>query len=141
MSPPKNLAPDFQLKGLDGKIYTLSGFRGRPVLINFWATWCGPCRGEMPYLEEVYRDWKEKGLVFLAVNIGESASDVREFMDRYGLTMPVLMDTSRAVAGKYNITGIPTTYFIDSDGIIQNKVAGAFPNKASIEKYLGKLVN
>jgi thiol-disulfide isomerase/thioredoxin len=132
-------APDFELYDLDGKIHKLSDYEGTPVLLNFWATWCGPCRSEMPYLEQVYAEWKEKGLTFFAVNVAESSTDVISFLDFYGLNMPVLLDSARTVSHKYGISGIPTTYFIDEDGIIQNRVVGAFPDRESIEKYVTKL--
>ncbi len=133
-------APDFQLQSLDGQVVSLSDLQGEPVLINFWATWCPSCRGQMPYLEQIYQEWSDRGLVLLAVNIGESPSQVRNFMQRYNLSLPVLLDTTQAVAQKYNITGIPTTFFIDKNGIIQDKVVGAFPNKESIERYLSKIM-
>jgi len=133
-------APDFRLQDMSGQTVSLNDFRGKPVLLNFWATWCGPCRGEMPYMEQVYREWKSLGLVLYAVNIGESASQVSDFLDYYILTMPVLLDTGQATATKYAITGIPTTYFIDKDGIIRGKVIGAFPDKESIEPYIREIV-
>jgi thiol-disulfide isomerase/thioredoxin len=135
------VAPDFQLKDLEGNIYTLSDYEGSPIMLNFWATWCGPCREEMPYMEEVSQEWADEGLVFFAINLAESDSGVKAYLDSFGFTMPVLLDSARTVANKYNITGVPTTYFIDSDGIIQDKVIGAFPDKASIDSYLEDLVN
>jgi len=131
-------APDFELLDLDGKIHKLSDYQGQPVMLNFWATWCGPCRSEMPYLEEVYTEWKED-LIFFAVNVGESSTDIIAFMDFYSFEMPVLLDSAKTVSHKYGISGIPTTYFIDEDGIIQNRVVGAFPDRESIEKYLTRL--
>ncbi len=133
-------ASDFQLQSLDGKTVSLSSFRGKPVLLNFWATWCGPCVGEMPYLQEIYKERSAEGLVVLAVNIGDPASQANGFMQHYELSLPVLLDTRRAVAEQYNITGIPTTFFIDKNGIIQGKVVGAFPSKESIERYLAEIV-
>jgi len=133
-------APDFELKDMDGTQHSLSDQKGSPVLLNFWATWCGPCRSEMPHLEDISKEWKDDGLVFFAVNMAESAPGVQEYLDYFGFTMPVLLDTARTVATSYNIAAVPTTYFIDKDGIIQDKVVGAFPDKESIEKYLEKLV-
>ena len=75
-----NLAPDFQLDNLDGKPVALSDLKGKPVLLNFWATWCPPCRDEMPYIQEIYDEWSDEGLVVLAINYGESASRVKEFV-------------------------------------------------------------
>jgi thiol-disulfide isomerase/thioredoxin len=135
-----NLAPDFQLQNLDGQTVSLGSLWGKPVLINFWATWCGPCRSEMPYIQEIYEEWTNKGLVVLAINIGESSSKVEEFMQGYNLSFTVLLDTKQDVAQRYNITGIPTTFFLDKDGIIQDKVIGAFQNKAQIENRLSKII-
>jgi len=135
-----DLALDFQYKDSGGKTVFLSDFRGKPVLLNFWATWCYPCRSEMPYLQQVYQEWSGRGLVLLTVNIGESASQVDRFFEAYNLTMPVVLDTDKSIARKYNVTGIPTSLFIDKDGIIQQKVVGAFPNKEVIEQMLTLIV-
>ena len=132
-------APDFELYDLEGTIHKLSDFKGTPVLLNFWATWCGPCRSEIPHLEGVYEEWKDKDLTFFAVNVGEGSSDVTSFMDYYGFNMPVLLDNAKTVSRKYGVSGIPTTYFIDEDGIIQNRIVGAFPDRESVEKYVTKL--
>ncbi len=133
-------APDFQLKNINGQSISLSGFRGKPVLINFWATWCPFCRDEMPYLQQVYEEWSGKGLVVLAINIGESPSEVKKFLQTHNLSLPVLLDTNEKVAQKYNVPPIPTTFFINSDGIIQQKIIGAFPNKEAIEKHLNAIM-
>ena len=135
-----NLAPDFQLQNLDGQTVSLGNLQGKPVLINFWATWCPPCRDEMPYIQEIYEEWSDKELVVLAINIGESSSKVEEFIQSHNLSFTVLLDTKQDVAQRYNITGIPTTFFIDKDGIIQDKVIGPFQNKTQIENRLGKIM-
>lgn len=133
-------APDFQLQDLDGQTISLRDLRGKPVLINFWATWCRPCVFEMPYLQQIYEEWSGEGLVLLTINIGESPSKVEKFLETYNLSLPVLLDTKKNVARKYNITGYPTTFFIDKDGIIQEKIVGAFPSKGAIEKYLSQII-
>jgi len=135
-----NLAPDFQLQGLDGQTVSLGNLRGEPVLINFWATWCPPCRVEMPYIQEIYEEWTDKGLVLLAINIGESSSTVRDFIQSQNLSFTVLLDTKKDVAQRYGVSGIPTTLFIDEDGIIKDKVIGAFQNKTQIEDRLSKIM-
>ena len=135
-----NLAPDCQLPGLGGQNFSLSSRRGEPVLINFWATWCPPCRGEMPYIQGIYEGWVDRGLVVLAVNLGESSSVVEDFMRSNDLSFTVLLDTTRGVAQRYSITGIPTTFFIDKDGIIQDKLIGAFQNEKQIEDRLKKIM-
>jgi len=133
-------APDFQLQNLDGQPISLNDLKGKPVLLNFWSTRCPPCVHEMPFLQEIYDEWSGKGLMLIAINVGEGSSTVKGFMQNRNLSLPVLLDTELAVAQKYNITGIPTTFFIDTDGVIQEKVIGAFPNKAEIEKRLSKIV-
>ena len=140
-----NLAPDFQLQNLDGQTISLSDLRGKPVLINFWATRCPWCVVEMPYLQEIYEGWTGRGLVLLAINTGESSSKVRGFLESHGFSFPVLLDADLLVALRYDVVRynklyIPTTFFIDKDGIIQEKVIGAFPSKGAIEKRLDKIV-
>ena len=132
-------APDFELQNPDGDSISLSDL-DRPVLINFWYTGCPPCRKEMPYLQQIYDERQSSKLVVLAINVGESASTVNEFYQDNNLSLPVVLDTSGAVARRYNIQFFPTTFFIDKDGIIQEKVIGAFPSKAAIEKRLSKIM-
>jgi len=133
-------APDFQLQNLDGQTVSLSDLRGKPMLINFWAIRCPDCRSEMPYIQEIYEEWSDKGLVVLAINIGESHSQVENFMKSQRLSFTVLLDTKQNVAQKYNFQYIPTTFFIDKDGIIQDKLIGAFQNKTQIEDRLSKII-
>ena len=135
-----NLAPDFQLQNLEGDPVSLSELRGKPVILNFWATWCSPCVHEMPYLQQVYEEWSGKGLVLLAINIGATSSKVTEFLQGHSLFLPVLLDTKQDIARRYNIQYIPTTFFIDKDGIIQVVKVGAFPNKEAIETDLSKIM-
>lgn len=131
-------AADFQLQSADGDEYTLSDLKGHPVLLNFWATWCSPCRSEMPLLQELSEDtkWLQEGLVMLAVNVQESVDEVQQFMEANGFSFTVLLDISGVVSNKYNIRGIPTTFFIDKDGIIRDVTIGAFQQKAQIEQKL-----
>ena len=133
-------APDFELQNLDGQSISLSDLKGKPVLINFWATWCRPCIFEMPYIQEIYDEWSGKGLMVLAINRGESSSKVEQFLQSNNLSLPVLLDTKLDVFRRYNIRGIPTTFFIDKDGIIQEKIIGAFTSKAPIENRLSKIM-
>ena len=136
-----NPAPQFQFTNNSGQLISLSDLRGKPVLINFWATWCSPCRMEMPYIQQIYNEWQEKGLVLLAINIGESASRVAEFMRSQGFSFPVLLDPEGEIAGQYGVRAIPTSFFIDKDGIIQDMKVGPFHSKAEIESGLSKLTN
>ncbi len=132
---PGRPAPDFQLQSLDGETVSLDSLRGQPVMVNFWASGCGPCRMEMPFIQEVFEDpdWVEQGLVILAVNLGESPSEARKFMESNNLSFTVLLDAKKEVMRMYNISGIPTTYFIDKDGIIRDIKIGLFENKAQID--------
>lgn len=135
-----NVAPDFQLQTLTGQTVSLSGLRGKPVLINFWATWCPPCRFEMPFLQQVHDGWSAKGLVLLTIDIGESSTTIEKFMTDLNLSLTVLLDTDRKVTEDYSIVAIPTTFLIDKDGIIRQKVLGAFPSKEAIESELSKII-
>ncbi len=113
-------APDFTLEGLDGSPVHLSDFRGKTVLLNFWATWCPPCRAEMPGFQESYMQYGESGgdLVVLAVNIMETTEQAQAFADELGLTFPVVMDFNGAVTTLYEVPGYPTSYLIDGAGVI-----------------------
>ncbi len=135
---PGKTAPDFQLESLDGESISLDGLRGKPVLLNFWATWCGPCRHEMPFLQEVFEDeeWTKRGLVILAVNLGETAPAVRKFMEANRLSFTVLLDTEGRVGTLYNTAAIPTTFFIDNGGIIRDMQRGAFIERPHIDQFL-----
>lgn len=135
-----NRAPDFGLYNLEGQYISLSEMLGSLVMLNFWATWCPPCVYEMPYIQQVYDEWLDKGLVVLAINVGESSSQVGQFMQDYGFSFPVLLDTKQVIAQKYNIRGIPTTFFIDKNGVIQEIRPYAFSSKADIEGSLNKIM-
>lgn len=114
-----DIAPDFQLQTLDGEPAKLSDYRGHNVMVNFWATWCPPCRAEMPDMERFHQD---TDIVILAVNITETESniqDVEDFVDEFNLTFPILLDEQIEVADLYRIQPIPSTFMIDSSGIIQ----------------------
>lgn len=134
------LAPDFTLTSLDGQEVSLSGFRGRPVLLNFWASWCGPCLMEMPFLQEIYQKWAGGGLVVLAVNLQEDPITVKEFVENTGLAFPVLLSPGNEVPLVYNIRGIPATFFIDADGVIRDVKIGAFLRVGDIESKLVKIM-
>jgi thiol-disulfide isomerase/thioredoxin len=135
-------APDFTLEDLDGKEWTLSQLKGRPVMINFWATWCAPCRVEMPLLEKAYQKYKDQGFVILAVNIkgdlGEAA--VRQYVQNMGLTFPIVMDTTGQVENTYRVRAYPTSAFIDQDGVVVDLKRGAITSEATMEQYLSKIL-
>ncbi len=108
-------APNFTLRTLEGKEVSLSDLRGKIVLVNFWATWCPPCREEMPLFEEVYRKYKDKGFEILAVSTDTSAEAVRKFVKEFKVSFPVLMDDGK-VSTSYGIQGLPTSFLIDREG-------------------------
>ncbi|WP_338469358.1 TlpA disulfide reductase family protein [Niallia sp. XMNu-256] len=112
-------APDFELKTLSGETVKLSDYRGKKVLINFWATWCPPCKEEMPDMEKFYQENRED-VVILAVNI-DPQFNVKQFVSDMGVTFPILLDEKDEVNFQYQVLTIPTTYFIDQEGIIRYK--------------------
>lgn len=115
-------APGFTLQTLDGKTASLSDYKGKVVLVNFWASWCQPCREEMPAIEQAYETYKDQGLVVLGVNLKEKTVPVQGFVDNYKLTFPILMDTDNAVAiDLYKVKPIPTSFFIDREGNLVQK--------------------
>ena len=134
------LAPDFTLTGLDGQEVSLSSLHGKAVLLNFWASWCGPCRLEMPFFQEIYEKWTGKEMVLLAVNLQEDPAEVREFVESAGYTFPVLLSPGNDVPLAYNIRGIPATFFVDADGVIRDMKIGAFFNIGEIESKLVKIM-
>ena len=138
-----NLAPDFTLQDINGETVTLSELRGSGVMLNFWTTWCEPCRYEMPFIEDIYKGWtgKPPSVQVLTVNVGESSASVERYIQDGGYTFPVLMDTQQKMATAYVIQYFPTTYFIDSDGVIQSVKMGAAPSKEAMEEELKKVVS
>ena len=121
-----HLAPDFALKTLDGKTVRLSELRGKKVvLVNFWATWCPPCRSEMPTMQQIYTEYKGKGFEILAINIErDSKEEILEFMKELRLTFPVLLDSDMKVTRMYRLIGLPVSMLIDRQGIIRSKTIG-----------------
>lgn len=115
---PGETAPDFELETLDGEIVKLSELRGEKVILNFWASWCPPCREEMPEIQSFYDDYKDD-IKVIAINDNEKDQKVIDFLDEYGYTFPMPLDRDGSVASEYGVLTLPTTYFIDSDGIIQ----------------------
>lgn len=130
-------APDFLLPSLDGAALRLSDLQGRPLLVNFWATWCLSCRAEMPALIETYEAYRDHGLIFLGVNLREADDQVRSFAGDFGVSYPVLLDHSGEVARTWRIggpkEGLPSSYFIDRDGVVQKVVYGSVSAKAMSE--------
>ena len=122
---PQPASPVVGLRDLDGKPIRLADFRGRPIWINFFATWCPPCQQETPTLEKLYREHQAEGLVVLAISVQETATDdVRAYAARYGLTFPIGFDATSAVFKAYQAYGLPTQLFIDRQGVIRSVVRG-----------------
>lgn len=118
-------AQDFTITDLDGNEVSLSDFRGKKVFLNFWATWCPPCKAEMPEIEKVYQETKDSDLVILAVEIGEPLDTVKTFIEDNKYNFKVLLDSDKDIATTYGISAIPTSFFIDEDGnIISKRVGG-----------------
>jgi peroxiredoxin len=126
-------APDFVLETLDGGTLRLSDLQGQPLLVNFWATWCGPCRIEMPELVLSYLDHRDEGFAVLAVNQREADARVQPFVDEFELPFPILMDRDGEVARTWRVggpmQGLPSSYFIDREGVVQKVVYGAVTEK------------
>lgn len=126
-------APDFELKTIDGKDVRLSDYNGQPVLINLWATWCPPCRLEMPEIEAAYEKYKGDGLVVLGIDLAvqDNLKDVPPFIQELNLTFPILLDkTGDVSAGLYGLRGLPTSYFIDQGGTLRRiQIGGMTPEQ------------
>lgn len=136
-----NLAPDFELTDMEGNPVKLSDYRGKAVLLNFWASWCPPCRAEMPHMEKLYNKYKDENFDILAVNLTnteKNSGDAEKFVKELGLTFTIPMDVKGEAGSDYNIMAYPTSYFIDSDGVIREKVLGAL-NEEYMEKEIKKL--
>jgi peroxiredoxin len=120
-------APDFKLTTLTGDQVRLSDLKGKKVLLNFWASWCLPCKSEMPHMQNFYEDYAEKENVeIIAVNLtyGDREKKVKEFVKDYGLTFPIPMDVDGDIGKKFQVVTIPTSYIIDTEGKIQHKIVG-----------------
>lgn len=135
-------APDFSLSTIDGKKMSLSQFYGQPILINFWASWCIPCRDEMPELVRAYEAHKAEGFVILGVNLtySDSISDAQAFMKEFNVSFPILLDTDGAVVQRlYQISGIPTSIFMKRDGSVARIQIGLMTDQ-QIDRYVEEIL-
>lgn len=119
-------APGFTLQTADGETYSLSELKGKAVLVNLWATWCPPCRAEMPAIQKMVEEYKDQGFIVLAVNstIQDDAAQIPGFISEYDLTFPILLDSAGEVSRMYQVRSLPSTYFINRLGIITEVVIG-----------------
>jgi peroxiredoxin len=132
-------AEDFRLNDLEGKSQSLSQYRGKIVLVNFWATWCKPCTTEMPAMQKIYDKLRDKGFVVLAVNELEDDAKVREHIKQYGHTFPVLMDRDNKVANQFGVFGLPVSVFIDEKGVIQEYIKGGLLTEQKIDETVARI--
>jgi len=128
-------APDFTLDLLGGGQVTLSELRGKAVMVNLWASWCPPCRAEMPAIENVYQAYKDRGFEVLAVNttFQDSEAEAAAFAQNFSLTFPILLDRTGAVSARYLLRALPSTFFVDRQGVIRSVVIGGPMSEAVIQ--------
>jgi len=134
-------AQDFELTGEDGKTYRLSAFRGNVVVLNFWATWCPPCRYEMPSMERARQKVQGEKIVILAVNVGEDEDTVFPFLARYPVKFPLPLDRNGTVIKQYPVVGLPTTFIVDPSGFVTHRAIGSreWDDPALLEQLRGLL--
>ena len=133
--------PPFELPRLDGAgSMTQADLRGSAVVINFWASWCIPCREEAELLERTYREYRDRGVLFVGVNIKDSDDDALRFVEEYGVSYPILRDVDEELAGALGVSGIPETFFIDADGRFVGTASGAARGETQGTVVLGPVV-
>lgn len=131
-------APDFQLVDLNGEIHQLSDYEGQGVFLNFWGTWCKPCEKEMPFMENQYHQFKDKGVQMIAVNVGESEFAVKKFAERLDLSFPIVIDTDGDVQTAYGINPLPITFLIDKEGTVIESYTGSLTEE-KIAEFMKKI--
>jgi thiol-disulfide isomerase/thioredoxin len=132
-------AYDFELTDLQGNTVSLSDFRGKKVLLNFWATWCGPCRAEIPHMTRLYGELRDEDFEIVAVNLREDAAKVATFAEQFDMTFPVLLDPTGRVGSAYYVRGIPTSIFLDEQGVIQTVHVGTLTDEM-LRAYVDQLM-
>jgi len=122
-------APHFTAERIDGGTFDLRSVRGKPVVLNFWASWCGPCKTEAAALEQRWQHYRSQGVVFLGIDYNDVSGDAKRFLARHGVTYPTLLDGSGAIGDRYGLSGVPETYFIDRNGhIVGEHILGPITN-------------
>jgi peroxiredoxin len=132
-------AADFTLTDLTGRVQSLTEYRGKIVLVNFWATWCKPCTTEMPAMQAAYDRLRDHGFVVLAINELEDTQKVAEHIKTYGHTFPVLLDQDNRVANLYGVYGLPVSVFIDEAGVVREYIKGGLLTEQKIQEVVGRL--
>ncbi|WP_054955991.1 TlpA family protein disulfide reductase [Paenibacillus dakarensis] len=133
-----NRAPQFTLETKDGEPVKLSDYAGQTVFLNFWASWCPPCKVEMPYMQDFYEEYKDKDMVILSVNMAhleKNSDDASAFLDEVGVTFPVAYDSRGVVTDQYQIVAYPTTYVINAQGVITDRFQGAIDHSMMVKAY------
>jgi cytochrome c biogenesis protein CcmG, thiol:disulfide interchange protein DsbE len=127
-------APAFTLERLDdsGEL-ELASLRGKAVVLNFWASWCGPCKDETPLLQEAWKRWEGKDVVFVGIDVKDFRGDAKDFLARYGVTYPNVYDGKGSTVGRYGVTGFPETYFLDASGKVRYRIAGPVEDAAELD--------
>lgn len=137
-------AKDFSLPSLNGyNKVELKEFNGKPLVINFWASWCGPCREEMPFLQKSWNEYKDKGVAFLGINVLDEEKSAKDFINVFGISYPNLKDSTGEVANLYGVIALPVTLFIDKEGKIVKKNYGGFLGEAgesSFKEYVSEII-
>jgi cytochrome c biogenesis protein CcmG, thiol:disulfide interchange protein DsbE len=127
-------APAFTLERLDGRgTLSLASLRGQAVVLNFWASWCGPCKDEAPLLQAASRRWQGKDVAFVGIDVKDFRGDARDFLERYGITYPNVHDGKGSTIGRYGVTGYPETYFIDATGKVRYRIAGPVKDAQEVD--------
>jgi len=132
-------APDIQLNDMEGRHVSLSDYRGKVILVNNWATWCPPCRAEMPILEAYFRDRRHQDFILVAIDAGDPPGVVSDFVDNYGMSFPVWLDPTSAALNGFRNNYLPSSYLIDRDGIVIMAWSGAV-SRASFEENITPLL-
>ena len=127
-------APHFTLEKLDGSgPLTLASLRGKTIVLNFWASWCGPCKDETPLLQQGWKRWRDRDVVFVGVDVKDFRGDARQFLARYDVSYPNVYDGKGSTVGRYGVTGFPETYFIDASGRVRYRIAGPVADAAELD--------
>lgn len=132
------IAPDFTLTNFDGETFTLSEYQDQPVFLYFWASWCGPCIEEAPVIEEIWPEYRDRGYVFLGMNIWDIESDAQAFIDDLELTFPVARDTERSVYVEYGVQGLPVAFFLEPGLQIRSRYTGPL-DEATLREELDRI--